>query len=369
MHKAKLLIVEDDPNLLGGLRDILELDNYEVLTAENGRQGLEVLKTLGDRPPDLIVSDIMMPHMDGMEFLRAVRLQNHWIKIPFIFLTAKGEKTDIQQGKVLGVDDYLTKPFDADDLLIAIDAKLQRHKKINEVQADAITELKRNILTILNHELRTPLTLVIAYADMLKDFDQATLNGQDLLEFLRGINAGAERLRRLIENFILLVELETGDMQRTFDWRKQEINDLDTALRAALYQVPQESSQNRHVVFEIAPNLPSFIGDQELIGVAIRELLDNALKFSPKDKIVRAGATAHDDSICISVCDEGRGIPPHEIPRIWEFFYQVDRDIYENQGSGSGLALVRALMELHQGRIEVESEVGKGSCFRLYFPL
>src|SRR5262245_22614694 len=103
MSKARILIVEDDANLLDGIRTILELDHYTVLTADNGLHALQVLRT---QPalPELIVSDIMMPQMDGIELLQQVRKESRWVAIPFIFLTAKGEKSDIQRGKRLGVD-------------------------------------------------------------------------------------------------------------------------------------------------------------------------------------------------------------------------------------------------------------------------
>lgn len=219
MSKAKLLVVEDEHNLLLGIRDILELDDYSVVTAMNGQQALEVLRNQNSQLPDLILSDIMMPYMDGIQFLKEVRKREEWVKIPFIFLTAKGAKIDIQQGKLLGVDDYLVKPFDADDLLVAVESRLKRHEVLNQMSEVKIDDMKRNILTILNHEFRTPLTLVVAYADMLKDNQVDKMSDEELLIFLREINMGADRLRHLVENFILLVELETDDAAKNYEWR------------------------------------------------------------------------------------------------------------------------------------------------------
>lgn len=127
-YKGTILAVEDEPNLLLSIRDLFELDNYKVFTAQNGFSALNILIR---NHVDLVVSDIMMPHMDGTELLTVVRQQTKWNHVPFIFLTAKGEKSDIQRGRRLGVDDYLIKPFDADDLLIAVESKLERfeHQK------------------------------------------------------------------------------------------------------------------------------------------------------------------------------------------------------------------------------------------------
>ena len=132
MGQAKILIVEDDRNLLAGIQAILELDGYEVLSAENGLQALEILRHEPELP-HLIVSDIMMPQMDGIELLKAVREEQKWIAIPFIYLTAKGDKSDVLRGRVLGVDDYLVKPFDGEELLIAVESRLKRHEALVEV--------------------------------------------------------------------------------------------------------------------------------------------------------------------------------------------------------------------------------------------
>jgi two-component system, sensor histidine kinase and response regulator len=369
MSKATLLVVEDEPNLLLGIRDILELDDYEVILAQNGKQALKALHDSSNRLPDLIVSDIMMPHMDGIDLLREVRKQAEWVAIPFIFLTAKGEKSDVQRGKMLGVDDYIIKPFDADDLLVAVDSRLRRQQALNQVQADVISSIKRNILTILNHEFRTPLTLIIAYADMLKENNIEAMNEEDLLLFLREINTGASRLRHLIESFILLVELETGDAHKAFDVRKQRIIDMDNIIRAACDQALASAEVPRPCHIHIDTALPPVMGDREYLVTILRELLDNAIKFSEPPAPVTVQAYADNNEVIIEVIDSGRGIPESELEFIWNTFYQVNREHFEDQGAGSGLAIVKALTEIHNGRCGVVSQHGKGSCFTLALPL
>ncbi|MEO1646408.1 MAG: response regulator, partial [Chloroflexota bacterium] len=122
----RVLVVEDDLHLLNGIRDILELDDYHVLTAMNGQEALTVLRSDPYNPPDVIVSDVMMPKMNGFKFLEEVRNEKLWLNVPFIFLTAKGEQTDRHKGSMLGADRYLTKPFDAPDLQVAVSATLKR---------------------------------------------------------------------------------------------------------------------------------------------------------------------------------------------------------------------------------------------------
>lgn len=365
-YKGKILIVEDDFHLLDGVRDILELEGYEVLTARDGRSGLEVLRAALP-PPNLIISDIMMPNMDGLQFLQAVRADEQWITIPFIFLTAKGEKEDVQAGRKLGVDDYLTKPFDSDDLLIAVESRLRRYQRIDDTHANRISGLKRNILTILNHEFRTPLTLIVAYANMLNEGEPTQLSGEELLLFLKGVNSGAERLRHLVENFILLVEIQTGEAAKIYAMRRkpQAVEPLiSEARRRALLR----EEVTHDCVIEMDNDLPKLRVDGEYLITALTHLIDNAIKFSPNHDSVTVHVTQSNESLRIAVKDRGRGIPAAEVARIWDSFYQINREMHEDQGAGSGLAIAAGLVALHGGHIDVESQQGMGSTFTIVLP-
>jgi len=366
--KAKILLVEDDVNLLEGVRNILELDHYHVLTAENGIEALEILRTEAT-PPDLILSDIMMPRMDGIRLLEEVRKEPGWVSIPVIYLTAKGEKIDIQKGKLLGVDDYVVKPYDPDYLLVAIKSRLDRHRKLNEHYSAAMNDLKYNILTILNHEFRTPLTFVVAYADMLSSPQPQELSTGELQDYLRGVSVGAERLRRLIENFILLVELETNDARKTYNIRKAPVNDLHTILVSAWSEISSRDGISHSCEVEVENTLPVFTGDMQFLRRALVQLMDNAVKFSPDSKQINAGARREQNEICIWVQDHGRGIPAYEHRKIMESFYQINRPVNEDQGAGAGLAIVKGIVNLHGGRITISSTVGEGSTFSIYLPL
>ncbi|HRF93701.1 MAG TPA: response regulator [Aggregatilineales bacterium] len=369
MPKAKLLVVEDEHNLLLGIRDILELDEYSVVTASKGQQALDVLKSQKSGLPDLILSDIMMPYMDGIEFLKEVRKNEAWVKIPFIFLTAKGAKGDVQQGKLLGVDDYLIKPFDADDLLVAVESRLTRHQALNQASEDEIHDIKRNILTILNHEFRTPLTLVVAYADMLKDNNVDKMSDSELLLFLREINMGADRLRHLIENFILLVELETQDAAKNFEWRSHPITNFHTLLETACNKYRNNPRYTNTLELNLPKTVPTVFGDREYIMTMLSELIDNAYKFSPNgEPITVEVGMVENGGAQVRIIDRGRGIPTQEVENIWKSFYQVNREQFEDQGAGSGLAIVRGLARLHNAQLDVTSEEGKGSCFSVTFP-
>lgn len=368
-YKQRVLVVEDDAHLLTGIRDILELEDYRVLTAKNGQAGLTVLQSDPDNPPDVIVSDIMMPHMDGFEFLEEVRKEDKWVMVPFIFLTAKGERTDQHRGRKLGADIYLTKPFDAEDLLVAVSSVLKRTADMSRVAADKMMDQKRKILTILNHEFRTPLTLVVAYAEMLKEFDPNSMSDGEVMTFLRGVNSGADRLRRLVENFIALVELDSGEAQKTVDWRSRPVEDLSMIVDDAMRQVELPDQRPRNWEKKITPDLPTVSVDVQYMTIAVREMLDNAAKFSSDGQTITLSACHVGENIEIVVSDEGRGIAAAEHEKIWEPFYQIDREQFEDQGAGSGLAIVDGIVKLHRGSREVQSSPGKGSVFTIRIPV
>jgi two-component system sensor histidine kinase/response regulator len=366
---ATILVVEDDTHLMEGIRDILELNQYDVLTATNGVRGLEVLKK-HNNPPDLIVSDIMMPQMDGYEFFQKVRADQNWVKIPFIFLTAKGERDDVHRGKQMGAEDYVIKPFDAEDLLVAVDARLRRHRQVMEVQAKEVDEVKGQIMNIINHEFRTPLTYIVAYADMM-DRDSGTISDDESKLFLRGINAGANRLRRLVENFIMLVGLMTGDAQETYEWRRTQYANYKDMLRIAISKYePLAEEKNVSLTYEVAESLPPILCDAEYLTAALECLIDNAIKFTERPgRTVSVSAYQEYDHICFKVRDEGKGIPPAALKNIFKPFYQYDREANEQQGAGSGLAIVAGVMKLHGGATHVESAEDRGSTFTMRVPI
>lgn len=365
VQQAKILVVEDDVNLLDGLRSILELDAHHILTAENGLEALEMLRSQSV-PPDLILSDIMMPRMDGLRFLEEVRKQRRWVSIPFIYLTARGENVDVRRGRELGVEDYIVKPYDPDNLRSVVRGQLRRSRMLNNYYDAAMTDLKQNILKILNHEFRTPLTFVVAYADML---NLPQLTEEERIEYLRGVSTGAARLRRLVENFILLVDLELKNAQQTFEWRRQPVTDVLTLLQQTCSEALEQQGIQNPCEIVVEENLPVFIGDTDYLKQAIIQLLDNAVKFSPDNSPVKLGAKRwRDGEIALWVEDRGRGIPTRELQNILQSFYQIDREHYEDQGAGSGLAIVKGITQLHGGRIGIESAPGEGSTFYILLP-
>jgi two-component system sensor histidine kinase/response regulator len=362
-----ILVVEDNALLLEGIRDLLEVSGYRVLMAGDAVQALALLQ---HNHPDLIVSDIMMPGMDGYELYEQVRLRPDLLDTPFVFVTARGEKADIRRGKELGADDYITKPFEEEDLLVVVRAKLARRQALKQQREDQFGELKRTIVATLSHEFRTPLTYVINYSEMLGS-QEGQIDPDDFRQFMQGIRRGAERLHRLVLDFITLVELETGEAESTYQLRRRVIDDISPWLRTVVRR-HQEAAEARHLRLEIdvPDGLPPVLADEVYLANAIGRLLDNAVKFSkPTSERIRVWAEADGTSLRLSVEDQGVGIRQEELVSLFALFRQIDRPKQEQQGTGSGLAICKGIVEIHGGEVEVASVYGVGSTFTIQLPL
>jgi two-component system sensor histidine kinase/response regulator len=360
-----ILVLEDNCDLLTNIELILEMEGYQVLSACSG---LEALSLLERTRPDLIISDIMMPEMDGYEFYQCVRQNPELLTVPFIFLSAKRGREDIRFGKKLGVDDYLTKPLEPEDLLIAVEAKLRRLREIKAGSRQEVQRFKDIILHVLSHELRTPLATVKAAVELLVE-NKIHLYDEEEQELLSLASKGGQRLEALIMDVLTVGNIGAGEAKNRFESEKQEV-DLPWCIEDAVAGCEGEAaSRGVTIKVDLPEGLPVVIGHPEQLTNVLSRLLDNALKFSSQtggQVVIRA--RSEDGWSKISVEDEGVGIPETEIPRIFDLFYQVDRNHYEEQGIGVGLTIARELVEIHGGRIEVESEVGKGSTFTIVLP-
>jgi CheY-like chemotaxis protein len=371
---ASILVVEDDPAILEGMADLLQLfgDDYQVSvrTAMNGEEGLAAMRR---HAPDLIISDIIMPRMNGFEFLAAVRNNPRWVHTPFIFLTAKAKKEDILEGRRRGAELYITKPFSSTELLELVKTQLDRAFELRRIREQRLEALKRNVLQLLNHEFRTPLTYVTAYYEMLAESLRDMSDVATLQEYLRGIRVGASRLAHLVEDLIRIIEMRTGEARTQYQREAQPIDTLGVLLRQRT-RLARATAEKRGILVEeqIPDDLPAVFGAPSMIADMIDRLLDNAMKFTQvqtaPEKTVRVSARAEDGEVFLSVADTGIGFPPHIAGLLFDVFYQYNRERLEQQGSGAGLAIVKGFAELHRARIEVESQAGAGSCFTLVFP-
>lgn len=363
--RACILLVDDDEAILNSAARLLKLRGYEVITALNGREALAAMQQV---VPDVIVSDIGMPDMNGYDFFHAVRSNPLWTPIPFIFLTAYGQRTDIRRGHSLGVDAYLVKPFEMEDLLVLVESRLKRVREIHETAQAEVERMKQQLVTIFSHELRTPLTYIYGYVDMLRDqyseLDRATVE-----TMLEGMRRGAERLTRLVEDLMLIVRLDSGVVGTEIALRRMPVT-----LSAVVEEVVEHYrhiAKERQVAIDVAvpPNL-HVLGVPLYLQDALARLVDNAIKFSKQQGgRVSISAEVRGEWVVLCVSDDGIGIDPASLETIFERFFQLDRQRLEQQGVGLGLTIARDLIRLHGGDITVQSQPGVGSTFTVTLPV
>jgi signal transduction histidine kinase len=358
-----ILVVDDDTVLLEGIADLLRCHHYRVATAPDGITALTLMQ---QQPPDLVISDIMMPGMDGYQFHEAVRSNPAWAVIPFIFLSARSQPQDIRLGQGIGVDAYITKPFAPQDVVSAVQARLQRAKQIRAAGEAELNQVKQQLITVFGHELRTPLTYIYGYVHLLEEQDWADETTRQMIE---GIRRGAERLHHVVEDLMLAARIDSGVADVEVAEHRLAVNLSPILQNAASRQ--EAYAQERNV--EIATDLPLVLEAEcvpSYVEEAVGRLVNNGVKFSKREGgrvIVRA--MGDDQAVVISIQDDGIGIAPHQQRQLFERLHQIDRTHMEQQGLGLGLTIAQSLIWLHGGSIDVESAPGEGSTFTIRLPL
>jgi len=368
MKKQRVLVVEDHESLQAAICDLLESDGYEVFAASDGPQALRLMK---ENRPDLILSDINMPKMDGYELFETVQANQEWVPIPFIFLTSRAERADILKAKMLGSDEYITKPFDPDELLITIRARLERAQAIRKSTEAEFDLLKEQIVTVLGHELRTPLSFIKGYTELALE-DIRLLPPEDLRMFLQGIRTGSDRLSKTIDDLLLLVRLDTGHTAEEYRLLARLCPDPGAVVTEVVEAFRQPALQEGVLLkTRTEDRFSPVVMCRPLLMDALQRLVENAIKFSRRDDERWVAVETHriDTEFQISVKDNGIGIAPEALPSLFQRFQQINRAKMEQQGLGLGLAIAKELITLHNGTITVDSTPGQGSTFTVHLPL
>ena len=347
---AKILVIEDEASIRENILELLEAENFEALGATNGKVGIKMAIA---QIPDLILCDMMMPEVDGHGVLKALRSEPLTATIPFIFLTAKADKSDIRTGMELGADDYITKPCTPQELLKAITIRLEKHKAISRKSQKTLDELRTNISMSLPHELRTPLNAILGFSELMLS-EYQVFQESDILEMLGQINTSGHRLYRLIQNFLLYAELEIAATNP--ELLKEMRNSEFSCIKSLITQKAQQQAKQVNRTDDLQLNLhdSSVAIDSVKLAKIVEELLDNAFKFSLEGTPVLLSTLVEDQTFILSVKDRGRGMTADQIVQL-EAYRQFDRKIYQQPGLGLGLAIVQRLVELHRGEFKIES--------------
>jgi signal transduction histidine kinase len=306
--------------------------------------------------PDLIVSDVMMPDLNGFEMKRQMSTDPVLAPIPFIFLTARTATEDRVTGMRDGADDYITKPFVTEELVARIEAVLRRVKteqqrgreQVRQSAQEDMEKLRKEVLQNFSHELRTPLGNVMMSLDVVVNNKFKTPEEQD--EFLRIAHSSADRLETIVADIILLSDIDQNNM----NLMRQTIDMEHHILAPIKRRLTRYETKGLNFIHDI--NLSGMIkAPRREFSQSLVHLVDNAFKFSPEHGTVKLTVKLGEKGgAIITVQDEGPGIPVDLREKVFERFYQVSQgDGREFQGLGVGLTIARAVFSGLGGEVKI----------------
>ena len=352
----KILVIDDAEFILESTSTLLTFEGYEVVTAEDGVQGVEAAFK---HHPDLILCDINMPNKDGYEVVEDIRQSEELNTVPFIFLTAFTEKQNMRQGMEKGADDFLVKPYTREELLAAINAQWNKKEVVEQRIQSRVEEVGKNLNYALPHEFRTVINQVKGSAKIMAVNGTET-SVEEINELTDDILESCDRLLKITENFLIYVRIESyvGNPEKRRTLRQMQTDEPG----ALLYDLVSNSAMNQDrmedlKLGEIVDSILIEISTESFHKV-IDELVDNALKFSEKGTPIEVETWLDGGYLYFKIKDNGRGMTPEQIKNIGAYM-QFERTIYEQQGVGLGLVISKRLVELHDGEFSIKSVEGE----------
>ncbi len=423
MKGIDILVVEDSPTQALKLKYILEKQEYSVQLATNGREGLEAIEA---KRPTLIISDVLMPEMDGYELCNTIKTSEALKDIPVILLTTLSDPQDIIRGLESGADNFLNKPYSEEALLsrikyilINLDVRSRMrtgmgieiyfankkhyltseriqiidlllstyenaveknreleiaNKKLRTIQEELersndklilLNEQKNMLLGMAAHDLRNPLNLIEGYSDfLLKDIN--TPMSQAHRDIVSVIQSSSTFMVRMINDLLDVHKIETGNF---------EMHTVLTDFMPFLEQVLESvgfTARKKGIELSVSRPIaiPKFVIDGPRLMQVMSNLIDNAIKFSFKGAVIEVTVAFDEQQLHFSVRDHGPGIPEAELYRLFKPFSTTSVKPTGNEKStGLGLAIALSIVEKHGGSVHVESEAGKGSTFSFTIPV
>jgi len=372
----RILIVDDEKEI----RDLLSkaltrLGGFQVVLAGSGG---EALQKVDQEPIDLILTDLKMPGMDGLELITEIAKSKP--EILTIMMTGHGTIDSALEAMKRGASDYLTKPLNLDELMIRLRKVLDEKQRFVSLKDYAyelerankelrkIDDIKSEFVSVASHELRTPLAAIKNAVQLILSRKAGEVNeNQD--KFLSMAERNINRLTNILNDLLDLSRIESGRIDIKFE-------ELDIRVPiefiASSFK-PQADGKSIRLRTELPEGLPTVYGDREKVEQVLTNLLGNAMKFTPEEGEIIVTAQpldAKERKLAISVRDTGIGIPADELEKVFEKFHQVEGSLHRSVGgTGLGLAITKGLVEAHHGTIWVESEMGKGSTFTFTLPI
>ncbi|MBE6069296.1 MAG: response regulator [Clostridium lundense] len=394
---TKIMIVDDTLLNLKLLADLLSEHGYQVQPVSSG---VKALKSVVMEKPDLIILDVIMPEMDGYEVCRRLKLDEHSRDIPVIFISALDEAANKVIGFKAGGVDYITKPFQKEEVLIRVETHLSLSRLQQQLQArnvqleeeivqrkraeeellkaqeerrrlDYIMEhdrVKTEFFGNISHELKTPINVIFSslqlYESNLKGCSNRNISS-NCSKYINTMKQNCYRLLRLTNNLIDITKIDVG----YFEIYKINSDIINLIENITLSVADYIESKGLSIIFDTDIEEKIIACDPDKIERIILNLLSNAVKFTEPGGEIMVSIENGMENICIKVKDTGRGIPEEKLNLIFERFVQVDRSLTrDHEGSGIGLSIVKALVELHGGTIYANSQIGYGTEIIMHLP-
>ncbi|MCP4757682.1 MAG: response regulator [Proteobacteria bacterium] len=399
-----VLVVEDNLITQELISKIFLNFGIAIHLAGNGQEGIELARCL---KPDLVLMDVFMPVMNGLEAARQIRNDPGLTEVPIIALSAGALADQKANAQEAGMNDYLVKPININSLIPVLGRYLRTEKTIvydtannqntktqlrlqttkllkdrypqekqldertqelllAKEQAEAANRSKSRFLANMSHDIRNPLNAIIGFSRILKKKAKILSLPDDFLKYLDSIIFSGRNLTELINNVLDISKIEVGKMKVS-----KEIVDLEKLVQG-VYKINKFHAKQGDIelacVFDLPPGT-KIRSDRTCLNQILMNLISNAIKFTPKNKTVTIKTAREEDCILFQVIDEGIGIPDEFQETVFSSFEQVgDNTEYPMRGTGLGLAITKNMVELLDGTIQLESEVGKKTVFSVRIP-
>ena len=359
-----ILVVDDNPANLQLLSGMLKRSGFKARPVTSGELALQAARRA---PPDLILLDVSMPDMDGYELCRILKADEALKEIPVLFISAHGETADKVKGFAAGGVDYVTKPFQVEEVeaRVAAHIELRRQRRLIQESLDKLRrleDLRDNLVHMIVHDLRSPLMGLSGCMQALQMTEGQALS-ERARKLLTEARTAADKLTEMVSSLLDVSRMEAHAM-------KLSLRECDLADVILITVKKVEPLQGGRQVATLLPEDPVRVTcDPDLIHRVIQNLLTNAYQFTPEASHIRVGATQEGQSVTLFVEDDGPGIPHEYHEKIFEKFGQAEtRAKRQKYTTGLGLTFCKLAVEAHGGKIGVESEPGHGSRFWFTLP-
>jgi hypothetical protein len=356
--KATILVVDDEEII----RDLCAraLKDYRILEADNGRDAMQIIN---DRPVDLMLVDVMMPIMNGLELLQQVKDKDDDQLV--IVMTGYADKDIILRALKAHADDFIQKPINLLQLKTSVAQALEKKTLRRQLtQLKQLDRLKSDFLGLISHKLRTPITSISLF---IQNLASGAFNMEDpgFATAVDAIRKESEYLGSLIQDLLYYSDIILQDGESNTS--QEDLKEITTKIVTERRQALRQKNQSLHI--ELAGDWPAVTVDRRRIELALGAILDNAIKFTPPDGEITISGEQSDRELSLTISDNGPGIAPEEMGKIFEKFYQVDpNNTGQIRGFGLGLFYARQFLKDHGGEVNLESSVGQGTTVTVKLP-